>query len=92
MRGATPKAKTLNVKVLSHDKSLIANDFSCNRGNPDEVRVAGGYRARSLELERIRLRVRRSERLRRDMEARRVCRGEFEAAENTIRDNKRNRP
>ena len=29
-----------------------------------------------MELERIRLRVRRGERLRRDMEARRACRGE----------------
>ena len=42
LRGPTPKAKTLNVKVLSHDKALTANDFSCNRGNPDEVRAAGG--------------------------------------------------
>jgi hypothetical protein len=42
MGSASPKAKTLNVKVLSHDKSLISNDFSCNRRNPDGVGVAGG--------------------------------------------------
>jgi hypothetical protein len=41
MGSASPKAKTLNVKVLSHDKALTANDFSCNRGNPDGVGVAG---------------------------------------------------
>jgi hypothetical protein len=41
MGSASPKAKTLNVKVLSHNNTLISNDFSCNRGNPDEVGVAG---------------------------------------------------
>jgi hypothetical protein len=39
MGSASPKAKTLNVKVLSHANPLISNDFSCNRGNPDGVGV-----------------------------------------------------
>jgi hypothetical protein len=42
MGSASPKAKTLNVKVLSHANPLISNDFSCNRGNPDGVGAAGG--------------------------------------------------
>jgi hypothetical protein len=42
MGSASPKSKTFNVKVLSHDNALISNDFSCNRRNPDEVRAAGG--------------------------------------------------
>ncbi len=42
MGSASPKSKTFNVKVLSHANSLISNDFSCNRGNPDGVGVAGG--------------------------------------------------
>ena len=39
VRGATPGAKTKNVKVPSHDNSLKFNDFSCNRGYPDGVGV-----------------------------------------------------
>ena len=42
MGSASPKAKTLNVKVLSHDNALISNDFSCNRRNPDGVGVEDG--------------------------------------------------
>ena len=41
MGSASPKAKTLNVKVLSHDNPLISNDFSCNRG----YRAEGGVHA-----------------------------------------------
>jgi hypothetical protein len=41
VRGATPGAKTKNVKVPSHANSLKFNDFSCNRGYPDEVGAAG---------------------------------------------------
>jgi hypothetical protein len=47
MGSASPKAKTLNVKVLSHDNPLISNDFSCNRGYPDAVGVEGGDRNRA---------------------------------------------
>jgi hypothetical protein len=39
VRGATPKPKTFNVKILSHSYSLIAKDFSCNRRNTDGVGV-----------------------------------------------------
>ena len=42
MGSASPKAKTFNVKVLSHAYSLISNDFSCNRRYPDGVGVEGG--------------------------------------------------
>jgi hypothetical protein len=45
MGSASPKAKTLNVKVLSHDNALISNDFSCNRG----YRAEGAERRRRLE-------------------------------------------
>ena len=43
MRGATPKSKTFNVKVLSHAYSLISNDFSCNRGYRAEGAEHGAW-------------------------------------------------
>ena len=49
VRGANHEAKTFNVKVLSHANSLKFNDFSCNRGYPDGVGVAGSLE-RALRL------------------------------------------